>query len=138
MTDLSPPNCLFDQIKSAANAVLTFYLSSGVATVDPITGNVHPATNTPTSISATCHFQRVPQYIHEQYYKGQDQKLLYLRGRAVDPVNFPDGVGHLSEGTLTINGRTGKCVLLNPEINPYTGTSLGTHFYLVFIEGETV
>ena len=136
MLDLTPPDCLFDTIKENSNATLTFYLSSGTATVDPETGNVHPSKNTPTTIAATCHFERLPQHLAEQYKKGQDQSLLYLRGRAVDPIEFPTGVGHLSEGTIAINGRTGKCILLNPEINPYIKTALGTHFHALLIEGE--
>lgn len=134
--DLTPPDCLFDVLKKASNATLTFYLAGGDPVIDSETGNVLPSANTPTTIQATCHFERMPQHIAEQYKKAQDQRMLYVRGRAVDPTSFPAGIGHLSEGTATINGRTGKTILLNPEISPYVETALGTHFYLLFIEGE--
>lgn len=134
--DLTPPDCLFEQLKVAANATLTFLIAgSGESTTSP-TGNPIPATPETTKIEAICHFDKKPNGINEQFMKGVDQRIVWISGRCINPKSFPAGVTHLKEGTIVINGRTGKIKLFNPHLNPHISDTLGMEFYATFLEGE--
>lgn len=137
IVDLTPPQCLFDQMAVSKNATLTFPIAGDTTnSTTSATGNIIPATPQITSIEAICHFTKKPNDVNEQFHKGQDQKALWISGRCISPKSFPGGIGHLSEGTIVVNGRSGKCILYNPHMNPYVLDSLGEEFYAVFLEGE--
>lgn len=114
------------------NALLQFPVLDVILTND---ANGNPIPQPSATEQYECYVRDRSASITEDVQEfGADKEILFVTGFLVNPKSFSSGIGHLSEGVLTVTNpsgevRTGAFTLKVAAQNPMAVNYIGYRFY---------